>query len=133
MSELGVGTREDANGAPLSVDDAVMWASSISCGTCVPCRTHREPTLCVNRKTYGVNRPTREEPALSGSWAETIVLRKGTTVVKLPEDPSPVPAGTALFDTFFSYRNFDAGLVYDAHSDAGLDVGPLPHDRIAAD
>ena len=92
VSELGVGTREDANGVPLSVGDAVMWASSISCGTCVPCRTHREPTLCVDRKTYGVNRPTSEEPALSGSWAETIVLRKGTTVVKLPEGVDPLAA-----------------------------------------
>ena len=92
VAELGAGTREDANGVPLTVGDAVMWASSISCGTCIPCRTHREPTLCVNRKTYGVNRPTTEEPALSGSWAETIVLRKGTTVVKLPDGVDPLAA-----------------------------------------
>ena len=51
VAELGAGTREDANGVPLLVGDAVMWASSISCDICVPCRTHREPTLCVNRKT----------------------------------------------------------------------------------
>jgi threonine dehydrogenase-like Zn-dependent dehydrogenase len=92
VAELGAGAQHDANGVPLSVGDAVMWASSISCGSCVPCRTHREPTLCVNRKTYGVNRPTTEEPALSGSWAETIVLRKGTTVVKLPDEVDPLAA-----------------------------------------
>jgi threonine dehydrogenase-like Zn-dependent dehydrogenase len=92
VAELGAGTQKDANGVPLVVGDAVMWASSISCGTCVPCQTHREPTLCLNRKTYGVNRPTTEEPALSGSWAERIVLRKGTSVVKLPEGVDPLAA-----------------------------------------
>jgi threonine dehydrogenase-like Zn-dependent dehydrogenase len=85
VAELGAGTQVDANGARLSVGDAVMWASSISCGACVACRTHREPTLCLNRRTYGVNRPITEQSALSGSWAEAIVLEKGTTVVKLPE------------------------------------------------
>jgi threonine dehydrogenase-like Zn-dependent dehydrogenase len=92
VSELGAGTQQDVNGAPLAVGDAVMWASSISCGTCVPCRTHREPTLCVNRQTYGVSRPTTDEPALSGSWAEMIVLRKGTSVVTLPEGVDPLAA-----------------------------------------
>jgi len=74
----------DANGAPLAVGDVVMWASSIACGQCVPCRLHREPTLCENRRTYGVNRSTVEEPALSGAWAEYIYLHSGTTIVKLP-------------------------------------------------
>jgi amino acid adenylation domain-containing protein/non-ribosomal peptide synthase protein (TIGR01720 family) len=41
---------------------------------------------------------------------------------------APVPAGTALFDTFFSYRTFGGGMVDDALSDAELDVGPLPYD-----
>jgi threonine dehydrogenase-like Zn-dependent dehydrogenase len=92
VAELGAGTQHDVNGTPLSVGDAVMWASSISCGSCVPCRVYREPTLCGNRKTYGVNRPTTEEPALSGSWAETIVLRKGTSVVTLPQGVDPLAA-----------------------------------------
>jgi amino acid adenylation domain-containing protein/non-ribosomal peptide synthase protein (TIGR01720 family) len=34
-----------------------------------------------------------------------------------------VPAGTAVFDTFFNYRNFAGG----AAVDHGLDVRPLPH------
>jgi threonine dehydrogenase-like Zn-dependent dehydrogenase len=67
------------------VGDRIMWASSISCGRCPPCVVDREPTLCSHRQTYGVNRPTTAEPALSGSWADTIVLREGTTVVKVPD------------------------------------------------
>jgi threonine dehydrogenase-like Zn-dependent dehydrogenase len=92
VAELGPGPPPDVHGTPLAVGDVVMWASSIACGRCVPCRSHREPTLCVHRKTYGVNRPTSEEPALSGSWAETIVLRPGTSLVQLPGGVDPLAA-----------------------------------------
>ncbi|MFD8478607.1 zinc-binding dehydrogenase [Kitasatospora sp. NPDC059673] len=92
VEELGEGAGPDANGEQLAVGDQVMWASSIACGECPPCRTHREPTLCENRRTYGVNRPVTEEPALSGSWAERIVLRPRTTVVKVPEGVDPLAA-----------------------------------------
>ncbi|GAA2657438.1 zinc-binding dehydrogenase [Paractinoplanes durhamensis] len=85
VHQLGAGVTHDAAGRPLRPGDRVMWASSISCGECRACRVHREPTLCVNRQTCGVNRPVSVEPAISGSWAEYIYLRAGTTVVVLPE------------------------------------------------
>ncbi|MFE9045012.1 zinc-binding dehydrogenase [Streptomyces sp. NPDC012421] len=88
----GTGAGHDAEGRPLGVGDTVMWASSIACGVCVPCRQYREPTLCENRRTYGVNRPVTQLPALSGSWAEYIHLRAGTTVVRLPESVAPLAA-----------------------------------------
>ncbi|WP_219821999.1 zinc-binding dehydrogenase [Streptomyces sp. Ru71] len=80
--ELGAGGGRDALGEPLSPGDPVMWASSIACGLCPPCRMHREPTLCLNRRTYGVNRALTDDAALSGSWADHIVLQPGTTVVR---------------------------------------------------
>jgi threonine dehydrogenase-like Zn-dependent dehydrogenase len=80
---LGEGVSRDANGAPLREGDTVMWASSISCGQCTACRQHREPTLCTDRRTYGINRP--------GAWADHIYLDAGTTVVKVP-DVDPVVA-----------------------------------------
>ncbi|WP_432185251.1 zinc-binding dehydrogenase [Streptomyces tendae] len=92
VHETGSGVGQDAEGTPLGVGDTVMWASSIACGVCVPCRQYREPTLCENRRTYGVNRPTTQTPALSGSWAEYIHLRAGTTVVRLPESVGPLAA-----------------------------------------
>ncbi len=95
VRELGAGVHNDALGAELHPGDAVMWASSIACGRCVPCRLHREPTLCEQRQTYGVNRSLADEPALSGSWAEYICLRDGTTVVRFPEAISDV-AGMSL-------------------------------------
>lgn len=92
VHETGPGCGQDAEGRPLREGDTVMWASSIACGVCVPCRQYREPTLCENRETYGVNRPTTQSPALSGSWAEYIHLRAGTTVVRLPEGVGPLAA-----------------------------------------
>ncbi|HEY9327719.1 MAG TPA: zinc-binding dehydrogenase [Streptomyces sp.] len=92
VHETGPGAGHDAAGRPLKAGDTVMWASSIACGVCVPCRQHREPTLCENRRTYGVNRPTTQEPALSGAWAEYIALREGTTVVRLPDGVDPLAA-----------------------------------------
>lgn len=88
----GPASAVDATGAPLAVGDTVMWASSIACGTCPPCRLHREPTLCENRRTYGVNRSLTDGPALSGSWADHIVLQPGTTVVRTAEGLDPLAA-----------------------------------------
>ncbi|MEU6173301.1 zinc-binding dehydrogenase [Streptantibioticus parmotrematis] len=92
VRELGAGTVRDALGAELAPGDTVMWASSIACGTCPPCRQHREPTLCENRRTYGVNRAVGDGEALSGSWADTIVLQPGTTVVKSAQGVEPLAA-----------------------------------------
>ncbi len=85
VHELGRGVSTDVHGEPLGPGDRVMWASSISCGRCPACVVDREPTLCAHRQTYGVNRPTTVDPPLSGSWADHICLRPGTTVVKVPE------------------------------------------------
>lgn len=92
VRELGAGATHDATGAELGPGDSVMWASSIACGTCPACRLQREPTLCENRRTYGVNRSTLDGPALSGSWADHIVLQPGTTVVKAAEGVDPLAA-----------------------------------------
>ncbi|MCP2167065.1 zinc-binding dehydrogenase [Goodfellowiella coeruleoviolacea] len=92
VAELGPGADAEAGGGPLAVGDVVMWASSIACGRCVPCRQYREPTLCENRQTCGVNRPTTTPPSLFGSWATHICLRPGSTIVRLPERVDPVAA-----------------------------------------
>ncbi|OZD03369.1 hypothetical protein CH275_16455 [Rhodococcus sp. 06-235-1A] len=76
----------DSAGTPLLVGDRVMWASSIACGICIPCRLWGEPTLCDERHTYGVNRPLSAGSGLSGSWATHIALQAGTTVVKVPAE-----------------------------------------------
>jgi threonine dehydrogenase-like Zn-dependent dehydrogenase len=92
VEELGAGPVHGATGSPLRVGETVMWASSISCGTCVPCRLHGEPTLCENRSTYGVTIPVGDGPGPAGSWSRYMCLRPGTTVVPLPDDTDPLAA-----------------------------------------
>jgi threonine dehydrogenase-like Zn-dependent dehydrogenase len=95
VETLGEGVDHDALGAPLSVGDRIAWASSIACGTCFYCRDAQEPTLCERRRIYGITRPLEEPPHLTGSWAETIYLEPGTTVVRL-DDTQPSKAVIAL-------------------------------------
>ncbi|WP_316524215.1 zinc-binding dehydrogenase [Kitasatospora brasiliensis] len=133
VHELGTGATEDVNGTPLRVGDTVMWASSIACGVCVPCRIHREPTLCENRRTYGVNRPTDQEPGLSGSWAQYICLRPGTTVVKVPDGVDPVAAmafacaGPTMVHALFERRPVRVGetVVVQGSGPVGLAAAAL--------
>ncbi|GIH25284.1 5-exo-alcohol dehydrogenase [Acrocarpospora phusangensis] len=89
----GNGAGEDYFGSPLRPGDQVMWSSSISCGRCVACG-RREPTLCLRRSTYGVTLGLADHPGLSGSWAGHMVLRAGTTVVKLPDAVPPLAAAS---------------------------------------
>jgi threonine dehydrogenase-like Zn-dependent dehydrogenase len=95
VAALGTGVERDALGAALSVGDRVTWASSIACGTCFYCREAQEPTLCERRRIYGITRPLKEHPRLTGSWAERIYLEPGTTVVRL-DDLQPSEAVIAL-------------------------------------
>jgi threonine dehydrogenase-like Zn-dependent dehydrogenase len=157
VHELGRGVERDANGAPLRRGDRVMWASSISCGRCVACRLQREPTLCEERSTYGVNRPINAGPALSGSWAEYIYLRKGTTVIRLPDQLDSIAAmslacaGPTMIHALFERRPVRLGevVVVQGSGPVGLAAaalaqlagaakviiagGPAPRLRLAAE
>jgi threonine dehydrogenase-like Zn-dependent dehydrogenase len=82
IDEAGASARL-ADGSAATVGRRVMWASSISCGKCWPCRVAREPTLCEHRRTYGVNRSVGDGPA--GSWSARILLEGGTSIVPLPD------------------------------------------------
>lgn len=131
--ELGSRGMCDANGSLLKQGDRVMWASSIACGRCVPCRLHREPTLCENRRTYGVNRTTQEEPSLSGAWADYIYLREGTTVVKVPHEVDSLSAmafacaGPTMVHALFERRPIRLGetVVVQGSGPVGLAASAL--------
>jgi D-arabinose 1-dehydrogenase-like Zn-dependent alcohol dehydrogenase len=92
VDQLGAGVTRDINGSPLAPGDIVMWASSIACGGCHACTVLREPTLCAHRQTYGVNRAVTAGAPLSGSWADFMNLRPGTTVIKVAAGTDPVAA-----------------------------------------
>jgi threonine dehydrogenase-like Zn-dependent dehydrogenase len=82
----------DVDGSALEVGQRVMWASSISCGRCWQCRVAREPTLCSDRRTYGVNRALGETGGPGGSWSERMRLVEGTAIVPVPDDVDSIHA-----------------------------------------
>jgi threonine dehydrogenase-like Zn-dependent dehydrogenase len=137
VHELGRGAERDANGAVLRPGDRVMWASSIACGRCVPCRLHGDPTLCVSRRTYGVNRPTTAEPALSGAWADYIYLRNGTTIVKVPDAIDAVAAmslacaGPTIIRALFERRPVRLGEVVVVQGSGPVGLAAAALARIA--
>lgn len=133
VHELGDGLAADAEGAPLAVGDTVMWASSIACGRCDACQRFREPTLCRHRRTYGVNRPTTDGSPLSGSWADRISLRAGTTIVRLPDGADPLAAmslacaGPTMVHAYWERRPVRVGetLVVQGSGPVGLAAAAL--------
>lgn len=99
IESLGDGLTVDWRGDPLRPGDRVTWASSIACGECFHCRVTRQPTRCFTRKAYGISYCCDESPHLRGGYAERILLRRGTSIFKLPDslpDLAVVGAGCAL-------------------------------------
>jgi threonine dehydrogenase-like Zn-dependent dehydrogenase len=80
------------DGETARVGQRVMWASSISCGRCWHCRVAHEPTLCADRRTYGVNRPAATSRGPAGSWSTRMLLECGTAIVPMPEEVDSVDA-----------------------------------------
>ena len=88
IGALGDGVTADALGRSLSVGDEVAWASSIPCQTCYYCVSEKEFSLCERRVVYGINQSSAGWPHVSGGWAESIYLRPGSTVLRLPDGVS---------------------------------------------
>jgi threonine dehydrogenase-like Zn-dependent dehydrogenase len=132
---IGPGANVDARGRRLAIGDVVMWASSMSCGTCAHCRVHREPTLCERRRTYGVNRPTSEGSGLNGAWADAIHLRAGTTVIALPPDVDHLAAmafacaGPTMVHALYERRPVRVGetVVVQGSGPVGLAAAAIAH------
>jgi threonine dehydrogenase-like Zn-dependent dehydrogenase len=99
IEKLGHGLERDWRGESLSVGDRITWASSIVCGECYYCRQKRQPTRCLFRKAYGISYCADEAPHLRGGYAEFILLRKGSSIFRIPDaipTEAVVGAGCAL-------------------------------------
>jgi threonine dehydrogenase-like Zn-dependent dehydrogenase len=99
IEALGDGLTVDWRGQPLKVGDRVTWASSVICGQCYYCRQKNQPTRCVSRKAYGISYCADEAPHLRGGYAESILLRTGTAIFRIPDTvptDAVIGAGCAL-------------------------------------
>ena len=71
----------DLTGSPLQIGDRITWSMVVACGQCDRCRRDI-PQKCRQLVKYGHEQATGRA-ALSGGFAEYILLRPGTSVVQL--------------------------------------------------
>ncbi|MDF2568404.1 MAG: alcohol dehydrogenase [Sporomusa sp.] len=77
------GNKQTLFGEVLRPGDLVMWNRGLTCGGCYYCTILNQPWLCIQRKTYGINRSLLEAPQLNGCYADHIILTANTDIFKL--------------------------------------------------
>lgn len=83
------GNKKYVNGEQLESGDLILWSRGMTCGKCFSCKVLNEPSLCENRKVYGINISSFEEPHLNGCYSEYIILRENTDIFKVDEEVDP--------------------------------------------
>ncbi len=73
----------------LKVGDRVLWNRGIVCGRCFYCTVVKEPSLCQDRKIYGINLPADAPPYLSGCYSGYIVLLPATDIFTIGQEADP--------------------------------------------
>lgn len=80
--------------AVAGVGERIIWSVTVSCGRCSRCRAGRS-AKCLSVRKVG-HEAHDGDWALSGGYAEHIVLPRGTAVATVPEHiPNPVAAPAA--------------------------------------
>lgn len=80
------------------VGDRVTWSLADSCGLCAPCTEWDLPQKCDRLFKYG-HAALSDGSGLNGCYASHLVVRAGTTVLRVPgtlPDSHVVPANCAL-------------------------------------
>ncbi len=83
------GRKESLEGETVKEGDLVLWHRGISCNRCYFCVVKKEPSLCPNRRVYGINRSCQEPPHLRGCYTKHILLDEATSLFHLPPDVDP--------------------------------------------
>ena len=101
VEEVAVGSPPvDARGEPLRAGDRIVWSVIVSCGECDRCAGGL-PQKCRSLAKYG-HAVAEGRFALSGGISQGLLLRRGSTAVRVPTDlPGEVlaPASCATFSS----------------------------------
>lgn len=82
---LGAGVERDSIGEELKIGDRILWEHA-SCGACHYCQVLKDPTLCKNRKFYGISECCDDAPYLLGGFAEYCYVLPNSGRVKVPDE-----------------------------------------------
>lgn len=114
----------DLDGRPFAVGEVVTFVDVHgTCGACWYCLVARQSTRCPKRRVYGITLGVADGP--SGGWAERILLRPGTQLLRLPPGLSPetfVGGGCGAVTAFHAVRR---GGVRLGDSVVVLGAGPV--------
>jgi len=119
------GEKKDIDGIPLKIGDKVLWNRSVTCGHCYFCKVKMEPSLCPNRKVYGIHTSCAEPPYLTGNYAEYLLLAREIDIFKIESGVDPqilVPASCSGATTAHA---FDLSQMEPGDSVLVQGVGPL--------
>lgn len=82
----------------LRIGDRITWTVAASCGRCPACTRYGLPQKCEQLFKYG-HAPLDDGSGLNGTYASHLVLRRGTHLVRVPDeldDRVVAPANCAL-------------------------------------
>lgn len=83
------GTKETIYGETLKSGDLIIWNRGVTCGQCYACKILKEPSLCKDRRTYGINISSKDAPYLNGCYSEYLVLDSRTDIFKVEPEIDP--------------------------------------------
>ncbi len=81
-----------------AIGDRVTWTIADSCGECAYCTTYDMPEKCLKLFKYG-HASIHKGSGLNGCYSSHVLIRAGTTMVKIPDvvsDAAAAPANCAL-------------------------------------
>lgn len=116
--------RSDLFGSVVHEGDEILWHRGVNCCNCYYCLVIKEPSLCENRKVYGINRGCSDYPHFRGCFAEYILLDENTILFPVPQEiDSAVIVSTSCSGSTMAHA-FD--LVSPQLGDTVLVQGPGP-------
>jgi len=118
------GRKTDIFGRELKEGDPVLWERGVMCGQCYYCLVKKQPSLCPNRKTYGISYSCQDPPHFLGCYGEYLHLRAGHPMIKLDlgVEPEVLVAATCSGATA-AHAAETCGL---EPGDTALVIGPGP-------
>jgi threonine dehydrogenase-like Zn-dependent dehydrogenase len=132
LGHEGVGTVVDVSGNRQTVEgekfkegDTILWNRGVSCGRCFFCKVLNEPSLCADRKVYGINRSFDTAPHLNGCYSEYIILDERTDIFKIGDKVDPAILVSASCSGATVAHGFDMAAVHAGDTVVVQGPGPL--------
>jgi threonine dehydrogenase-like Zn-dependent dehydrogenase len=83
------GSKKTVSGQELKAGDLIIWNRGMSCHACYSCAVLNEPSICTNRKVYGINRSSSIRPYVNGCYSREMILAAETDIFRVEREIDP--------------------------------------------